>query len=334
MSAATDNSQANTYATLPPEDTWVEYLRTRLPYSFKRVEEIPSRRRYRLDEPELIQDAPFSTPYHNYWKRGNAFYAAGKIADYHQLLSAGEAITKYMKEGEAVSKHVAEPLSSRLYGPALTRIHYSSDEVWNLLQIVKMWKPVQECTLERERAAMSSVSFAIELCLKEVMAHARYYEDGEFTFDATHDICQLYSSLPQSLQGEMLQESERFAHDYSAYRQQIKKRLHQIRDSHGVMLEPHRWGTLRQQWLQLIELMENSTYTAYGNNDPCPRPGADWLPKVLADLAQIEGMDRGTYFRYAPFHDTDRLPVKETIDSTLTLGRFLYEHLFPVLPDR
>jgi len=78
----------------------------------------------------------------------------------------------------------------------------------------------------------------------------------------------------------------------------------------------------------------NSKTNTYGNNDPCPLSGANWLPQVLADLAQIEGMDRGTYFRYAPFHDTDSLPVDKTMNSTLTLGQFLYEHLFPVLPER
>lgn len=91
MSSSTDNNLATPYATLPKEGTWVEYLRTRLLYSFKRVEELPRRKGYRLHEPRLLSSW---TPYHNYWYRGYSFYVEGKIADCYRLSSAGESITK------------------------------------------------------------------------------------------------------------------------------------------------------------------------------------------------------------------------------------------------
>ena len=62
------------YSDLPREDTWVEYLRTRLPYSFSEIHE--QNGQYMLSEPLL---STRQAKYHNFWKRGYVFYAVGKL---------------------------------------------------------------------------------------------------------------------------------------------------------------------------------------------------------------------------------------------------------------
>ena len=47
------------YTTLPVEEKWVPYQRTRLPYSFKQIQGISNFSKYQLDEPVLIEDTPF-----------------------------------------------------------------------------------------------------------------------------------------------------------------------------------------------------------------------------------------------------------------------------------
>ena len=138
----------------------------------------------------------------------------GKIGDCHSLSNAGEQIRV----------HIENPLWSQTFGLILPRLLPISHDIWNTLQVAKMWKQVQGYTLERERVAMSNVFLAIELCLKSVMVHARYHEDKVFTFDATHDISLLFDRLPSSLQDEIVEESARFAVDYNAYHQKSARK--------------------------------------------------------------------------------------------------------------
>ena len=89
MAAETSN-----YWELPDEGTYIDFLRARLPFSFERIELRRNRgfslrrrsgaSRYVLSEPKL-HEGMFSATYHNYWKRGHAFYLAGKLLDCHWL---------------------------------------------------------------------------------------------------------------------------------------------------------------------------------------------------------------------------------------------------------
>ena len=72
------------YADLPSQDTWVEHLRTRLPYSFRKIREAPSnKRQYILSEP--IPPTRSLAEYHNFWRRGYVYYAVGRLIDIHAL---------------------------------------------------------------------------------------------------------------------------------------------------------------------------------------------------------------------------------------------------------
>ena len=74
------------YFSVGVEDTWIEYLRKRLPYSFRRVEGTAGEggrrngRQFVLAEPVLLTG--MSAPeYHNYWRRGNVYYMTGILLD-------------------------------------------------------------------------------------------------------------------------------------------------------------------------------------------------------------------------------------------------------------
>jgi len=69
------------YSALQSEDTWVEYLRTRLPYSFREIRK--QNNQYVLSGPMLATTG--WAEYHNFWKRGYVYYAVGKLVDIQKL---------------------------------------------------------------------------------------------------------------------------------------------------------------------------------------------------------------------------------------------------------
>ena len=90
------------------------------------------------------------------------------------------------------------------------------------------------------------------------------------------------------------------------------------------------------EWNELARRIKESTYTAFVNSND---PGVGnkylhegWLEEALNQVEFIEAPgDISQYFRYAPHKDKDELPT-DLIHWILLLGRFMYEHLFPVPP--
>ena len=90
------------------------------------------------------------------------------------------------------------------------------------------------------------------------------------------------------------------------------------------------------EWNQITKRIREGHYTAFVNSQD---PGADdkylhegWLNEALDQIKLVEGpADISQYFRYAPQEDKDELPP-DLIHWVLLLGRFIYEHLFPVPP--
>ena len=84
----------------------------------------------------------------------------------------------------------------------------------------------------------------------------------------------------------------------------------------------------------MAKSIRESNYTAFVNSND---PGVDnkylregWFEEALNQAKLIEEPgDITQYFRYAPHEDKDELPT-DLIHRILLLGRFLYEHLFPV----
>ena len=87
------NSKSDpSYYDLEIKETWMDYLRTRLPYSFNRVEEKgrgPSRH-FVLSEPVLLTGF-YAAERHNFWRRGNIYYMSGKLLDYYSLSEISES---------------------------------------------------------------------------------------------------------------------------------------------------------------------------------------------------------------------------------------------------
>lgn len=73
------------YFDLEKESDWIEYLRVRLPYSFRKIEQ--KKDDYILEEPFMVdyEETPFSADYHNYWQRGSVYYFSAVLLDHHYL---------------------------------------------------------------------------------------------------------------------------------------------------------------------------------------------------------------------------------------------------------
>ena len=187
---------------------------------------------------------------------------------------------------------------------------------------------------------MTNIILSTELCLKATMTHATFSETGYFKFSTGHDIVKLFEGLPDSLRDEIMQQSKIFATEYLGFRTRIEEESLAI---HGRRLSHQQLGLITNQeteaeWNQIAETIRQSPYTAFVNsNDPGKSEKQlheDWLKEALEGIAMIKDFqDISQYFRYAPEQDKDDLPVKP-ITWVLLLGRFLYEHLFPVPPSQ
>ncbi|MCY4596071.1 MAG: hypothetical protein OXC19_14900 [Bryobacterales bacterium] len=316
------------YDDLEYEKTWMDYLRTRLPYSFNRVEEKGSgRSRYfELSKPVLLTGFS-AAEHHNFWRRGQIYYVSGKLLDYYTMPQIGQ------------SYRTAE-VAGLLTDSGIARILWPSNPFafYNSMQMEKVWGFAQANHLDRERVMMTNVILALELCLKAVSTHASFRETRSFRFNAGHDVAKLYAALPDSLRDEIVAESEAFAKEYVAFRAKVEADVGQLFDQRlsPSDAQPNRKEQAEAEWNELARRINESSYTAFvGSNDPGQGNKylhEGWLEEALSQVESIvEPGDISQYFRYAPHKDKDALPV-DLIHWILLLGRFMYEHLFPVPP--
>ena len=206
------------------------------------------------------------------------------------------------------------------------------------MQMEKVWGFAQANHLDRERVMMTNVILAVELCLKAVSTHANFRQTGSFRFYAGHDVARLYAGLPDSLRNEIAAESEVFAKEYVAFRAHVEADIWRIFHRRTSSGDNHlnRKERAEAEWNRLAERIRASAYTAFVNSND---PGLGdkylhqgWFEKALNQVKLIEEPhDISQYFRYAPREDKDELPT-DLIHWVLLLGRFMYEHLFPVPP--
>ena len=294
------------YDTLEVEVRWIDYIQSRLPYSFQKIsrERIGRgsrrrRRRHILSEPVLH----VGSEYHNFWRRGYSYYVAGKLMDIHSLSSLWIEYRRLLVE---------RTLQDRTPNLALI---LGAEQNYNAMQLEKLWAPVEEDHLNRERVVMTNMCQAIELCLKAVKAHAEYRENGIFAFEDDHDLKRIYKSLPCVLAQDIEVESRSFARQYTDFRKAVDD---DVRRKGGG--KRFAWD-----WERIGDRVESNAYTAILQaNDPAVVPD-DWLGEALQLLHEHDI----TYDRYSPDEGRDEYPVKR-IHYGLILGRFLYEHLFPV----
>ena len=255
------------YFDLAGEGSWIDYIRARLPYSFGRIEEKSShnRRYYVLSEP-TVEEGSFSAKRHNFWKRGVVFYMTGKLIDLHSLSSLWKT-HRDLKTNRLWN----ETLGGSLELPTI----FSQDS-YNAMQSEKVWRYIDSNVLDRERVLMTNVFQAVELCLKAVMAHARFRERNEFTFDYGHDITKLYEALPDELQEEIALESATFTRDYRAFRDQVEADI-KILHNRWFQNPVRQYGdkpVSTEDWILMAKRIDRSNYTSFTNvNDPIPYEG-------------------------------------------------------------
>ena len=153
------------YCDLTVEDSWIDFVRSRLPYSFKRIEYMKDGDVFELSEPELVTGV-FSAKYHNYWRRAHAFYLVGKLADNHHLSKLWESVTRME----------TEPVLNEVMGRSRLLLPINANDIYNGIQMARLWKSAQANILDRERVAITNVMQAVELGLKAVTVHARFRE--------------------------------------------------------------------------------------------------------------------------------------------------------------
>ncbi len=289
------------YTTLPEEQSWIAYLRARLPYSFKRIEEQRAgrERRFVLSEPE----PDLGTEYHNFWRRGNVYYVSSLILDRHGL-------------SDFWSQHIVAAEHGLLQGAVQGGYPWDwpPHTFFNVIQMEKVWQFALENHIDRERVVMTSCVQTVELCLKAIQAHVAYRQHREFSFRAGHHVERLYRDLPDSLREELIAESRAFAEDYSTHRARLSSDI----DDLMRFEQQVDWAAIRKDTL-------DSAYTVFLDGTD---PGGMDLSEDWLDRAMSETRD-GEYHRYSPDESKDGYPDQQ-IAYGLTLGRFLYEHLFPV----
>lgn len=297
------------YIALPKEDTWIAYLRTRLPYSFGRIDakRVKGVRTYILSQP--ITQSHRWAGYHNFWLRGHVYYAVAKLIDVQHL-------PLYFKDFRI--SHTDE-LRSKFAGQ-IERLGKFPIDVWNALQFEKLWDVVVDDVLDRERVVMTNMTQGIELCLKAVKTHAQHRETGVFSFNDGHNLKAIYDSLPEALQQEILAGSVVFARDYEKYRRSADATVSKLRIGHGLNVHV---------WKKIADVINQTSYTALMNaNDPWCAGNIGCQPEDWFESA-IEGIGDITDHRYSPRQDKDEYPPVR-IHRGLMLGRFMYEHLFPL----
>jgi hypothetical protein len=314
------------YFQLSDEGTWIEYLRTRLPYSFSRIEKDNGKnsRKFVVSEPILLSDQEPAES-HNFWRRGNVSYMTGKLLDYFSLSDIGTSL-RFLEVLQLVTQEAEDlrrPWPNDLYA------------FYNSMQMEKVWRFAQENHLDRERAMMSNVIQGVELCLKAISTHASYREAKCFKFSAGHEVVDLYEKLPQPLRDEIAAESKTFAKEYLEFRKQVYRDIVEVLDNRRKWpISSNSVSQIKTDWDRLAKRIMESSYTAFVNSND---PGAseeelheNWLEEALNRIRSVDSKGGiSVYFRYAPIEDRDKLPV-DLLHGVLLLGRFMYEHLFPV----
>ena len=313
------------YFALRSGGSWIDRLRVRLPYSFERIEPKPDSggKVFVLSDP-VLRGGSLSATVHSFWKRGHVFYVAGKLLDCYSIAGIWRNY-----------RHQIGLLRIKCPGDSVGSTAFGAFDFYNSMQLEKLWGFTHGNVLDRERVMMTNLTQALEMCLKAMITHAGYLQTGRFEFPSGHRITNLYAELPDQLRDEIAAESRVFADAYAAYRARIEQ---EVREFKGRQLEaPLDSQVVRDEhehWERIAAEMNDTDYTAFVNsNDPGTNLNQRrdvWLDEALAHIGHAPGFgDELQYYRYAPANAEDELPIPP-IESALLLGRFFYEHLFPM----
>ena len=131
-------------------------------------------------------------------------------------------------------------------------------------------------------------------------------------------------------------ESKVFAQAYSEFRIEVMGDIETRKDARYPERFKSRASNLagirqdQEDWKRIARRIEDSSYTVFLDNTDPGRSSEytqeDWFDKAMGAIQD------SMYHRYSPEEGEDPYPTGP-IHSGLMLGRFLYEHLFPVSLD-
>lgn len=209
-------------ASRPDQDGWVPFLQDRICFSFKTIERFDakgkgaparhgpsntnmSRSGYVLSEPTLDTKLEALNPlddWHNFWRRGLAFYAAGKIIDANEVAS----MMNQFRFAQVTAETNAHPF---LWG---------AKDMWDSMQIERMFRLLSINRLDSERAMTAHFMQALEFIIKAALAHCNYHYTKMFYFQDGHNLVFLYDALPDCCRCEVERAANDFFDDFEADR--------------------------------------------------------------------------------------------------------------------
>jgi len=294
------------------QENWINYLRGNICTSFKRMRK--ERGWFILEEPireVVVEDrlgqrgSKFSTM-HNLWRRGASFYGLARIGDRSHFPSV---LSGCISNAERLARlHEYGSMDTM----DITNIQY-------ITEIKKSYETLMVNYIDFDRATTTTMTTAIELCLKSICAHVNLKINGEAKFPVTHSIKDLYHELPNDFRREFISESALYKKQYAEYIKVLRK----IMDNFGKREAPL---DRAKEMRQMIAYQEKINYTLFHyDNDPAEVrcPPEDWIENTICSIEEIG------YHRYGQKDGAEQYPTAQ-VAHVILVGKFLYEHLLPV----
>ena len=294
---------------------WLTFTREHIATSYKKLDQ--QKNCGVFSEPVGdVDDSFFGNTYINFHDLGATFYTAAKLLDDYRLI---EIMDKYRFNCEVTDRFTYDKL-----GDIQLQFAPTKDQREDLIAAVQyehLLRLFNQRRVNAERFITTNMRHATELCLKALAAVANNRLDKRYTFPWTHSLIAIYEKLPKDLRREIEAELPKFADAYAKQAQEMTAMRRQICEGGTlVSISKSREFVINH----VVALLNNNSYTSFENNEPDSlNVDGQWL---------VEALRKGPSFddhRYGPKQGPDEYP-SVWVNNALILGRFFYEHLFPV----
>lgn len=309
----------------PDQDGWVQFLRDRICFSFQTIKRLGGNTKegtaYELSKPILDINFKRPNPFnesHNFWLRGLAFYAAGKIIGADEV--AG--IMNQFRIAQVMARINAQPLPSETNG------------VWNSIQIERMFRLLNINRLDSERAMTAHFMQALEFIIKAALTHCNYYHNKMFYFQDGHELIYLYDALPDSCRCEIERAANEFFDDFEIDRTKAMDSARRAFGPDGFESSPNDGddvGSIIHRAHEFNDLMAGRKYLDMWSENAPHRQGKleDWVRESLRMSGNLMS------HRYGPTPRRNEGPISATdpystdaVGAAETVARFFLEYLF------
>ena len=287
--------------------TWLSYMDDNIRTSFTDCQDLGSQT-YQFQGP-CTHQPPFEENA-NFWASGLAFYATAKLIDHHPLVAFAKSPRDILEQDILVSNP-----------PFLARVMVN--HTYDSVQYERLAGLANRDRVVLEHIVVLNMTHAIELILKALQAHGSKKQGGDWTFQAGHNLFNLYSTLPDDLRAEIEAEFLVFA---DKYRDQVAKMQGLLNRSSAPAPSVKDWAIILNQ---IIDDLNAGGYTYVRQSDA-----------PIVDLSAYGANSFGEALKQIPPIDINRYGPKSGPDPystygvaiALIIGRFFYEHLFPPPP--